>query len=364
MRDCDFAEIGIGEYMKQVKEEAYEKKVPFKGVFELTPRCNFNCNMCYVHLKKDEIPAQGRELTAKEWIAAAEEAQKAGMIELTLTGGEPFVRRDFQEIYEAVHDMGFLIQIFTNGYLLDEEKVEWFIRRPPRSIRFTLYGAGDESYEKVCGIPDGFTRVKHSVDLLRKAGIPLYLGATITKENVHEFGEICRFADRNRLPLIHTSSLINPVRGATAQAKMHQIERRLPPEEVIRQIRKENPGRFPRKPCRDFLKVCSNYRCGCWITWNGRMQLCTFLAEPSVPVRPGTFMESWHALLEEVGKLRQPEECVSCKYERYCERCPGVLYAEAGGNGKVSEEYCRLAEYNYQLYGEPLGAPAEDRKEC
>ncbi|HJB94262.1 MAG TPA: hypothetical protein H9765_01375, partial [Candidatus Mediterraneibacter intestinigallinarum] len=159
---------------------------------------------------------------------------------------------------------------------------------------------------------------------------------------------------RNRLPITHTSSLINPVRGATADAKAHQISQELPPVEIISQIRERNKGRYPRKPLKDFLKVCNNYRRGYWITWNGKMQLCAFLTEPSVSVFPGTFIHSWQELLEELSLLRQPAECETCKYERYCERCPGVLYAETGANGIVPEEYCRQAEFNYLLYGKTI----------
>ena len=183
MSDCDFWELGLDGYMKQLRAAAKEKSIPFKGVFELTPRCNFDCNMCYVHLKPDEIPAVGREFTTEEWISIAREAQEAGTIELTLTGGEPFVRPDFREIYEAIHDMGFLIQIFSNGYLLTEETVEWLKKRPPHTMRFTLYGASDETYEKVCGIKQGFTRVKHSVELLKKAGIPVVCSGNCGFEN-------------------------------------------------------------------------------------------------------------------------------------------------------------------------------------
>lgn len=354
MYDCDFPEMELDGYIRHLRDDAYDKKIPFKGVFELTPRCNFNCNMCYVHLKPEEMPAVGKEFTADEWIRIAREAQRSGTLELTLTGGEPFVRQDFREIYEAVHDMGFLIQIFSNGYMIDEETVRWLKKRPPRTMRFTLYGASDESYEKVCGIKGGFTKVKHSVRLLKEAGIPLYLVATLTKENEQDIDDIYRFAFQNRIPITHTSSLINPVRGATADAKAHQLARELPPAEVIRQIRERNKGRYPRKPCTDFLEVCNNYRTGYWVTWNGKMQLCAFLTEPSVPVSPGTFLQSWKELLDELSSLRQPVQCETCKYERYCERCPGVLYAETGENGIVTEEYCRQAEFNYLLYGKPI----------
>lgn len=354
MYDCDFPEMELDGYIGYLRNDAYDKKIPFKGVFELTPRCNFDCSMCYVHLKSEKIPSVGREFTTDEWIQIAREAQQAGTLELTLTGGEPFVRSDFREIYEAVHDMGFLIQIFSNGYLIDEETVKWLKKRPPRTMRFTLYGASDESYEKVCGIKNGFTKVQHSVRLLKEAGIPLYLVSILTKENEQDIDDIYQFAFRNRLPITHTSSLINPVRGATADAKAHQISQELPPVEIISQIRERNKGRYPRKPLKDFLKVCNNYRRGYWITWNGKMQLCAFLTEPSVSVFPGTFIHSWQELLEELSLLRQPAECETCKYERYCERCPGVLYAETGANGIVTEEYCRQAEFNYLLYGKTI----------
>ena len=354
MPDCGFWEEGIDEYMQHLRKTAFERSIPFKGGFELTPRCNFNCNMCYVHLSPEQIPSVGRELTAEEWIAIGKEAQRAGTIELTLTGGEPFVRPDFREIYEALHDMGFLIQIFSNGYMIDEETIGWLKRRPPRTMRFTLYGASDESYRKVCGVENGFTRVKHSVELLRQAQIPLYLVATFTKEHEHEFEAVYRFAAEYRLPIAHTTSLISPVRGAAADVEAHQIERILPPTEEIRKLRAHAGSRFPRKPVEDFLKVCGNYRCGYWMTWSGEMQLCAFLSEPSVPVRPGTFQESWERLLMELESLRQPQKCHSCAYERYCERCPGVLYAESGASDQTSERFCRQAEYNYLLYGKPL----------
>lgn len=354
MPDCEIFEYDINEFIVQLQKEAYEKGIPYKSVFELTPRCNFNCNMCYVHLKPEQIPAQGRELTTDEWIRIGKEAQEAGVLELTLTGGEPFIRPDFRKLYERFHDMGFLIQIFSNGYLLNSETVEWLKKRPPKAMRFTLYGASDESYEKVCGIKDGFSKVSDAVELIQKAGIMLYLVATVTKENAHDLEQIYRFAWERNLPITHTDNLISPVRGADADTALHQIEKKMPPKEVIREIRERGFGKYPRKPSRDFLSVCRNYRRGSWVTWNGNMQLCAFLTEPAVALQPGCFLKAWNQLMDETDRLCQPEECKSCKYERYCDRCPGVLYAESGENGRISEKICRQAEMNYILYGKPL----------
>ena len=111
--------------------------------------------------------------------------------------------------------------------------------------------------------------------------------------------------------------------------------------------------RYPKKPLTDFLLACRNYRRAFWITWSGQMQLCAFLTEPAVPVRaePGGFLESWHSLLARLETLRQPEACASCRYERYCDRCPGVLYAECGASDRTCDSFCRKARRTFAIYG-------------
>lgn len=354
MANCEWEAGDLNEYLGGLYARAYEQKIPIKGVFELTPRCNFNCNMCYVHLQPDQIPALGREMTTEEWLDMGRQAQRAGTLDLTLTGGEPFVRPDFQQLYEAFHDMGFLIQIFSNGSLMDSQTVRWLKRRPPKAVRFTLYGASDETYRAVCGARDGFSQVVRSIERLKEARLPLYLVATVTRENVRELDEMYRCARQYNLPMIHTDSLVPPVRGAQTDAKAHEAQRVLPPPDVIRRIRARDTGRFPRKPGRDFLSVCGNYRKGYWVSWSGRMQLCAFLPQPSVSVREASFADCWARLLALVQELRQPQECAACPYETYCERCPGILYAEAGSAGKIAPAVCAKARYCYRLYGEPL----------
>ncbi|MBQ7099094.1 MAG: hypothetical protein IJO05_05185 [Oscillospiraceae bacterium] len=53
--------------------------LPVSGSFELTARCNFRCPMCYVHMDQEQIDSRGRELTAQQWIALAQEAADQGM---------------------------------------------------------------------------------------------------------------------------------------------------------------------------------------------------------------------------------------------------------------------------------------------
>ena len=53
--------------------------IPVCGTFELTPRCNLQCKMCYIRLTPEQMNPIGRELTATEWLHLARQAHAAGM---------------------------------------------------------------------------------------------------------------------------------------------------------------------------------------------------------------------------------------------------------------------------------------------
>ena len=54
--------------------------VPITGSFELTPRCNLNCKMCYVRMNRTEQEKINRLQTAEEWTALAEKLRDAGTL--------------------------------------------------------------------------------------------------------------------------------------------------------------------------------------------------------------------------------------------------------------------------------------------
>ena len=353
MKDCESILTGdMAEYYAMIQKAAYERMEPVKAVFELTPRCNFRCSMCYVRLDACDLPHIGRERSLKEWLDYGEQAKELGVLELSITGGEPFILPYFRELYEKLYSMGFLIQLYTNGYLIDEDTVDWLKRFPPHAIRITLYGITDETYSRVCGMPDGFTKVSRAVMLLKNAGMPLYLVSTVTKENAGDFPDIYRFAQSLGLPFIHSSDLSEPVRGAKSDPDSHRLKQKLPDIDTILELRRKNT-RYPRARCEDYLLVCSNYRRGFWITWNGKMQMCAFLTEPSVDTTDRPLSECWKELNDMVSRLRQPEICLSCEYEGYCERCPGLLYPQLEPDGSVKKSFCERARQKYLLYGAP-----------
>ena len=144
-------------YKDYLYSKAARQRIPLGGTFELSPVCNFSCHMCYVRKTKAELARLGkREITADEWIRMGKECRDAGMLYLLLTGGEPFLYPEFRRLYEALHEMGLLLILNTNGTLIDEETVGWLKDRAPSRVNVTLYGASRETYGRVCQNSDGF----------------------------------------------------------------------------------------------------------------------------------------------------------------------------------------------------------------
>ena len=332
-----------------LRELAYRHAIPLMGTFELTARCNFNCGMCYVHLSEKEIRNSGKEeFSMHEWIELARSAQKRGLLYLTLTGGEIFTRPDFRELYEQLNEMGFLIQLMSNGYLIDERVMKWLSKRPPYSIRLTLYGMSNEIYEKVCGVYNGFDRVDRAIALLQQADIPISLAGTIVKDNNKDILKMERYAYEKRIPFKHSIALTKPRKGIVDKVDEFKVDLSKIPKEITESIPEM---KNPIKHAESALGDCGMYRQGFWVTWDGRLTLCSFMEEPSLDLRKEPFDYAWLRLLNELEKVKKPDACSSCKYEGFCPRCPGRLYADCGACDKVTPQFCSLAKEYYRMAG-------------
>ena len=83
----------ITEYLHR---KASITKTPISGTFELLPLCNMDCKMCYIKMSKEKQESIARLRTNEEWIELAKKAKEKGMLFLLLTGGEPFLVKDFK----------------------------------------------------------------------------------------------------------------------------------------------------------------------------------------------------------------------------------------------------------------------------
>ena len=335
--------------------------LPIGGNFELTARCNFDCPMCYVHLKQEDIDAQGRELTAAQWIDIARQARDMGMIFALLTGGEPFVRKDFFEIYHAMKEMGLLVSINSNGSMLSGEILRKLIEDPPFRINVSLYGGTPETYCAMCG-RNAYDQVVENVAALRAAGIDVRLNVSITPYNRQDLAAICQKAQELNVhakvscymfPSVRVNGgkfgygdRLSPVEAARAAVEWDQI--RFEPE-IFAQRAKAVAERslVEERECAvdvDEGVKCRAGRTAFWMTWDGHMRPCGMMPYPTAyPLEVG-FKEAWDQIRAAVQEIRTPAKCVGCSKRGVCTICASVCVTETGRFDGVPEYACAMAE--------------------
>lgn len=345
--------------------KAYAAGVPVSTTFELTARCNFNCKMCYVHLR-DSARCKTEEKGAEWWINLGKKAVEQGVVFLLLTGGEPLLRDDFKEIYTELSKLGFIISINTNGYLITDEILELFKKNPPTRVNISLYGASDKTYEKVTGVP-GFSRVMENVKKLRAMDIAVRFNGSFTSLNACDAEEIfCLSRDLNvhvkgtqyMFPqvLVGGKPGENPCRLSpqdAAQKRVEWLRLLYTPEEYEKRLRAMLKGV-------DSFKLSSDEECGegtvkcragkssVWVNYRGEMCFCGVAGHPFSIDELG-FDGAWQAVRQFASEIRTPKKCENCKYRHLCCVCAAACYTETGSFSDVPEYVCRMTECIAQL---------------
>ena len=335
--------------------------LPIGGNFELTARCNFDCPMCYVHLKNDDIKAQGKELTAQQWIDLARAAKDKGMVFALITGGEPFVRKDFFEIYEAMKDMGLLVSINSNGSMLKGEIRRKLIENPPFRINVSLYGGCTETYKNMCG-QAAFDEVVENIRAIKEAGIDIRLNVSITPYNQQDIEKI--FAISQELG-VHAKAASYMYPSIRVNGGKYGYGDRLSPQEAAKCSARWDMARFTEEEfairaenmknmiavdepdCPTELVEGVKCRAGSsafWMTWDGRMLPCGMMPGPvAYPLEMG-FDAAWKEITEKTAQIRTPSQCTTCPKRPLCPVCAAVTITETGDFEGVPTYVCRQTE--------------------
>ncbi|MCD7818433.1 MAG: radical SAM protein, partial [Lachnospiraceae bacterium] len=339
--------------------------IPINGTFELTPLCNMDCRMCFIRLNRQEMDPVGSIVTTQHWLELAKDAKKAGTMFILLTGGEPLLHPDFKTIYQGLRKLGMILTINTNGTLIDREFACMLGQDKPRRVNITLYGASNESYNRICHNPNGFDQVMNGIKLLMEQKVDIKLNGTLTPDNANETESLIQIAEdlglylkidtylypahRERIHPFDESRRLNAWEAANRNL---QIKRRQLPAEEYAAYRKymldmeEKGASSLSRPdaCRNM--DCRAGKSAFWITWHGKMTPCVFMDTPSCDVFQSGFEKSWEELLEKTARIRLPKECGTCPMRHCCQICAASACLETDHYHKKPNYMC---EYTHTL---------------
>lgn len=157
----------------EIKSASYTKEKSLRLI--LTQECTYNCSMCHkegIHSKKENL------LTNEDFAYIYEIANKEyGINKVNLTGGEPLLRDDIQDLLIKLKQKNAKITMTTNGYLLDKN-IE--IGNLLNKLNISVHSLNKEKFEELCGKKDSFEKVINNIKMFRAQYPTLNIGINTT----------------------------------------------------------------------------------------------------------------------------------------------------------------------------------------
>ena len=336
---------------------------------ELTERCNNDCIHCCINLPASDRHARSREMTTARVCDVIGEAAELGCLQVRLTGGEPLLRPDFEEIYLFARKLGLKVLIFTNARLISRHLADLLRDVPPLAdIEVTVYGMHARSYDAVTRVPGSFAQFRRGVRRLLERRIRLVVKGALLPPNRGELAEFDQWA-QSVLGMREAPghSMFYDLRHRRDDPEKNLLIKslRLPPEEAwdvlardgvkYRAGVEEFADRF-MAPCGDHLFSCGAGQTIC-VDAYGRAQPCLAVRDTRLTVdlrdsSLATALDRFKGLQN--LRASNPEflrRCALCFLRSFCEQCPAKSWAEHGSSDIPVEYYCDVAHTQARRLG-------------
>jgi MoaA/NifB/PqqE/SkfB family radical SAM enzyme len=195
---------------------------------EVTRRCIARCVMCNIWQTPEDLP----ELEAQEWLELLASPVLAGLKELDITGGEPFLRDDLVQLLQGIGRLKTThlprlrsVAITTNGFLTrrvlaDVRAVIGPLERAGVTLVFACgMDAVGDLHDRIRGTSGGWARLHATLEGLKKLreehpSLVLGIKTTISRYNVDELAPVCEYADAHGLFTIMSPYILTANRYA------------------------------------------------------------------------------------------------------------------------------------------------------
>lgn len=76
-----------------------------------------------------------------------------------------------------------IVELYTNGALINEEIIDIFSQYPPLLVDISLYGSCEETYKKVTGVSGAFDKIMNNIRSLIDAGIRVSIKVPVLRKH-------------------------------------------------------------------------------------------------------------------------------------------------------------------------------------
>lgn len=300
-------------------------------IFEITPKCDFNCIYCY-NVWKDKTDYQQSTLTLNKIEELFEKLSTETTIEgVTITGGEPLLYPDLIKVVEFLKNKGINVGLTTHGIHLSEDKIKQLIDAGVSYFEISLDALDENIYHKLTG-DSQLDKVKSAILNIKKHKALLTVSTIITKLNL---SEISKIIDLTFAFSVDFLSLNRFIPGGVGKKHVNELKPSIPELKEVLFIANEKARKYNftiniSTPIEDCIIPHSDYSnlnfgtCVCgsrkWLIDSiGNLRTCEQNPEIIGNLLNNTFQELYNS--EMVNNFRQnnfKKSCTTCDYLTSC----------------------------------------------
>lgn len=324
--------------MQELESKALGLGVPLNAHLDVTYRCNERCTHCY--LDHDDHG----EMTLAEIKNLLDQLADAGVLFLTLSGGEILMRMDFFDILKYARQRQFCVRLKTNGFMIREKEADALRNLGVQEVRISIYSHRAEIHDGITKLPGSLKRSLGAIRLLKSRGVNVMIGNVLMVQNVADYAGVKALAKDLGVEVTIDPTITPRMDGDRSLLKLGIRDAQL--AEVFRDSELVGdvdefcalPGAVDDSALD--MVPCSAGHTYCYISPYGDVYPCVQFPLPCGNVRKDTFLNIWRnsTQMNEVRSIRARDlpTCSSCAHVGTCTRCPGLAYMEGNMRGPSS----------------------------
>ena len=156
-------------------------------------KCNFKCRHCSISTHQQ---SKRRVLTPSDVKDLCKQMDEYGLAQLDLTGGEPLIFKDLDEVIKAIDSSKFYLMCDTNGWFMTEEKATHLKVLGVDKVQISLDSLNAQAHDHFRRRKGSYSRVMKAIECIKNADLVVMISTVVTKDRVYseEFVDFIKFA--------------------------------------------------------------------------------------------------------------------------------------------------------------------------
>jgi radical SAM protein with 4Fe4S-binding SPASM domain len=302
------------------------------------------CEHCY-------IPSHTHEgLSFDKIKGLLSELRELGVVNVSLTGGEIFLRDDLFEIIEMARSLYMRVFLLSNGTLLNSKIISRLKRQHISEFSTTIFSMNSEIHDAITKQSGSLTALLRNISELKKAGITIRVKTPLMKKNFEHFTDIQSYCKENEFDYLVSPLIFSKNDGDRSPINLRIDDSELPKAmKIVDSINRNDHLHINDVPC---AALFYSFAVDC----KGDVYPCNSFFYKVGNIYHQSLRDIWYSsealqLIKSI-KISDLECCSDCNCQLQCDRCPGMVFMEENNLlscDHFAKKLAKIRQSNYSI---------------